>query len=132
VQTFGDLANFNPHVRMCLPPTLHSIQTECSLPPVPEVLVAEGFRRAVLAFSCRSGRFPKHYAVACSARLQRVMGNQARVDAARFPVKLIGLAAAWPATMNTPTRTIGSGIRIIAPQSTVLDHRGLKPEQDSG
>ncbi|MCC6610046.1 MAG: transposase [Burkholderiales bacterium] len=56
VQTFGDLANFNPHV--------HVLATDGAfapdggfvpLPAVPEELLAEGFRRAVLAFLVAKG-----------------------------------------------------------------------------
>jgi len=51
VQSFGDLANFNPH--------LHVLAADGAFfpdgaflapPPVPEGLLAEGFRRAVLEF----------------------------------------------------------------------------------
>ena len=56
VQTFGDLANFNPHV--------HVLAADGAflpggrfvpLPAVPEGLLAEGFRRAVLGFLAEKG-----------------------------------------------------------------------------
>jgi hypothetical protein len=54
VQTFGDLANFNPHVLV-----LAADGAFCSdgafvfLPPIPEGLLAGGLRRAVLDFLVR-------------------------------------------------------------------------------
>jgi len=49
LQTFGDLANFNPHVHAVDGPFLTG-GTFVALPPVHEALLIEGFRRAVLAF----------------------------------------------------------------------------------
>ncbi len=57
VQSFGDLANFNPHV--------HGLAADGAflpdgrfvpLPAAPEALLTEGFRRAVLAFLVRPAR----------------------------------------------------------------------------
>ncbi len=51
VQTFGDLANFNPHVHvLAADGAFLPDGTFVPLPGVPEGLLAEGFRRAVLAF----------------------------------------------------------------------------------
>jgi hypothetical protein len=51
VQTFGDLANFNPHVHvLAADGGFGADGTFIALPPVPEGLLAEGFRRAVLEF----------------------------------------------------------------------------------
>lgn len=51
VQTFGDLANFNPHVHvLAADGAFLPDGTFVPLPAVPEGLLAEGFRRAVLQF----------------------------------------------------------------------------------
>ena len=50
VQTFGDLANCNPHLHVLATDGVFAADsTFTTLPPVPEALLAEGFRRAVLA-----------------------------------------------------------------------------------
>ena len=54
VQTFGDLANFNPHVHvLAADGAFLPDGTFVFLPAVPEGLLAEGFRRAVLEFLLR-------------------------------------------------------------------------------
>ena len=54
VQTFGDLANFNPHVHvLAADGAFLPDGTFVFLPAVPEGLPAEGFRRAVLEFLLR-------------------------------------------------------------------------------
>ena len=54
VQTFGDLANFNPHVHVLTADgAFVPDATFVALPPVPEALLLDGFRRAVLAFLVR-------------------------------------------------------------------------------
>jgi hypothetical protein len=51
VQTFGDLANFNPHLHvLAANGAFLADGTFVALPAVPEELLAEGFRRAVLKF----------------------------------------------------------------------------------
>ena len=51
VQTFGDLANFNPHLHVLAADGVFGAGgTFIALPAVPEALLAEGFRRAVLEF----------------------------------------------------------------------------------
>lgn len=51
VQTFGDLANFNPHLHvLAADGAFLADGTFVALPAVPEELLAEGFRRAVLEF----------------------------------------------------------------------------------
>ena len=51
VQTFGDLANFNPHLHVLAADGVFGAEGRfIALPAVPEALLAEGFRRAVLAF----------------------------------------------------------------------------------
>ncbi len=54
VQTFGDLANFNPHVHvLAADGAFLADGTFVPLPAVPEGLLVEGFRRAVLEFLVR-------------------------------------------------------------------------------
>ncbi len=54
VQIFGDLANFNPHVHvLAADGAFLPDGTFVPLPPVPEALLVEGFRRAVLEFLVR-------------------------------------------------------------------------------
>jgi len=49
--TAGDLANFNPHVHvLAADGAFLPDGTFVTLPPVPEALLVEGVRRAVLAF----------------------------------------------------------------------------------
>ena len=56
VQTFGDLANFNAHLHVFAADGVFGAEgTFTALPPVPEALLAEGFRRAVLAFLVKAG-----------------------------------------------------------------------------
>ena len=56
VQTFGDLANFNAHLHVLAADGVFGAEgTFTALPPVPEALLAEGFRRAVLAFLVKAG-----------------------------------------------------------------------------
>ncbi len=51
VQSFGDLANFNPHVPVLAADGAFLPDGRfVALPPVPEALLTGGFRRAVLAF----------------------------------------------------------------------------------
>ena len=51
MQTFGDLADFNPHLHVLAAEGVFGAEgTFIALPPVPEALFAEGFRRAVLEF----------------------------------------------------------------------------------
>ena len=56
VQTFGDLANFNPHVHVLAADGAFAPDGGfVPLPAVPEALLAEGFRRAVLGFLAGKG-----------------------------------------------------------------------------
>ena len=56
VQTFGDLANFNPHVHvLAADGAFRPDGTFVPLPAIPEGLLAEGFRRAVLGFLAGKG-----------------------------------------------------------------------------
>jgi hypothetical protein len=51
VQTFGDPANFNPHLHVLAADGVFGAEGSfIALPAVPEALLAEGFRRAVLEF----------------------------------------------------------------------------------
>jgi hypothetical protein len=51
VQTFGDLANFNPHVRVLATDGAFLPDARfIPLPAIPKGLLAEGFRRAVLSY----------------------------------------------------------------------------------
>jgi hypothetical protein len=51
VQTFGDLANFNPHVHvLATDGAFRADGTFVALPAIPQGLLADGFRRAVLGF----------------------------------------------------------------------------------
>jgi len=55
VQTFGDLANFNPHVHVLAADGAFLPDGRFApLPAVPEPLLVEGFRRAVLEFVVRA------------------------------------------------------------------------------
>ena len=56
VQTFGDPANFNPHLHVLAADGVFPTDgTFTALPPVPEALLCEGFRLAVLAFLVKEG-----------------------------------------------------------------------------
>jgi len=56
VQTFGDLANFNPHVHVLAADGAFGPEgTFVPLPAIPEGLLVEGFRRAVLGFLVAKG-----------------------------------------------------------------------------
>ena len=51
MQTFGHLANFNPHLHVLVADGVFGANgSSTACPPVPEALLVEGFRRAVLAF----------------------------------------------------------------------------------
>jgi len=77
IQTFGDLANFNPHVHvLAADGAFLPDGTFVPLPPVPEERLLEGFRRAVLEFLVRQeerqaprfGGFSAHNQVRVAAR----------------------------------------------------------------
>ena len=54
VQTFGDLVNFNPHLHVLAAGGMFRADgTFVPLPPIPEALLEDGFRRAVLDFLVR-------------------------------------------------------------------------------
>jgi len=56
VQTFGDLANFNPHVQvLATDGAFRADGTFVALPAIPQGLLADGFRRAVLGFLVGKG-----------------------------------------------------------------------------
>ena len=56
VQSFGDLANFNPHLHVLAADGVFGADGRfIAPPPVPQALLAEGFRRAVLAFLVKAG-----------------------------------------------------------------------------
>jgi hypothetical protein len=56
VQSFGDLVNFNPHVHVLAAGGAFLADGRfVALPAVPQALLAEGFRRAVLAFLVKNG-----------------------------------------------------------------------------
>ena len=56
VQSFGDLSNFNPHLHVLAADRVFGTDGRfIACPPVPEALLAEGFRRAVLAFLVKAG-----------------------------------------------------------------------------
>ncbi len=56
VQTFGDLANFNPHVHALVADGVFEASGRfIPLPPIPEALLAERLRREVLGFLVRRG-----------------------------------------------------------------------------
>jgi len=56
VQTFGDLANFNPHIHvLAADGAFDSDGTFTALPPVPRKLLEPGFRKSVLALLLREG-----------------------------------------------------------------------------
>jgi len=54
VQTFGDLANFNPHVHALVADGVFDVSERfIPLPPIPEALLAERLRREVVALLVR-------------------------------------------------------------------------------
>jgi len=56
VQTFGDLVNFNPHLHVLAADGAFLADGRfVTLPAVPQAFLAEGFRRAVLAFLVKNG-----------------------------------------------------------------------------
>jgi hypothetical protein len=60
VQTFGDLVNFNPHVHAFVADGVFEATGRfVALPPVPEALLAERLRRAVLALLARKDVIPR-------------------------------------------------------------------------
>jgi hypothetical protein len=128
VQTFGDLANFNPHVHvLAADGAFFPDGAFISLPPVPEQLLAEGFRRAVLEFLVR--------AQALSGEMRdRMLGwrhgggfsvhNQVRVDA-QDPVarqKLAGTMLRAPMSVEKMTYDAKTGTVIYRSKM----HLGLK------
>ena len=67
VKAYGDLANFNPHLHVLAADGVFAADgTFTALPPVPEALLAEGFRQEVLAFLVKAG------AIAHELRARRV------------------------------------------------------------
>ena len=59
VQTFGDLVNFHPHVHvLAADGVFRADGTFLCLPPVPEELLREGFRQAVLDFLVKERAIP--------------------------------------------------------------------------
>jgi hypothetical protein len=59
VQTFGDLVNFHPHVHVLAADGVFRVDgTFLCLPPVPEELLREGFRQAVLDFLVKVRAIP--------------------------------------------------------------------------
>jgi ribosomal protein S27E len=59
VQTFGDLVNFNPHVHAFVADGVFEASGRfVALPPVPEALLAERLRRAVLGLLVRREAIP--------------------------------------------------------------------------
>jgi hypothetical protein len=56
VQSFGDLANVNPHLHVLAADGVFGADGRfIACPPVPQALLAEGFRCAVLAFLVQAG-----------------------------------------------------------------------------
>ena len=120
MQTFGDLANFNPH--------LHVLAADgrfTALAPVPEALLAEGFRRAVLAFLVKAG------AIADELRVKmlgwRYCGgvsahNRVRVGDREGRMKLVGYMIRAPMSLEKMTYDPASGTVIY--RSKI--HLGLK------
>ncbi len=127
VQTFGDLANFNPHVHvLAADGAFLPDGTFVPLPAVPEALLAEGLRRAVLEFLVR--------AQALSGEMRdRMLGwrhggfsvhNQVRVDA-QDPVarkKLAGYMLRAPMSLEKMTYDAKTGTVIYRSKM----HLGLK------
>jgi Transposase zinc-binding domain/Putative transposase len=116
VQTFGDLANFNPHV--------HVLATDgafladgsfVALPPVPEALLAERFRHAVLALLAKRGAISQALRAKLLGWLHSGFSvhNQVRVDEgdAEGRRKLAGYMLRAPMslakmTYDAPTGTV--------------------------
>jgi len=56
VQTFGDMVNFNPHLHVLAADGAFLADGRfVTLPAVPQAFLAEGYRRAVLAFLVKNG-----------------------------------------------------------------------------
>ena len=91
---FGDLANFNPHLHVLAADGVFGADGGfIALPAVPEALLCEGFRRAVLAFlvkeraitgELRTKMLGWRYCVGFSAH------NQVRVGDREGRIKLAG------------------------------------------
>jgi len=128
VQTFGDLANFNPHLHVLAADGVFGADgTFIALPPVPEALLCEGFRRAVLAF------LAKERAIADELRVKmlgwRYCGgfsahNQVRVGAEDRDgrMKLAGYMIRAPMSLEKMTYDAASGTVIYRSKM----HLGLK------
>lgn len=127
VQTFGDLANFNPHVHvLAADGAFHPAGRFVPLPPVPEALLEGGFRRAVLDFLVEERAIPE-------ALRSRMLGwrysgfsvhNQVRVgaDDAEGRSKLAGYMLRAPMSLEKMTYDAETGTVIYRSKM----HLGLK------
>ena len=126
VQTFGDLANFNPHLHVLAADGVFGAEgTFTALPPVPEALLAEGFRRAVLAFLVKAGAITHELRVKMLG--WRYCGgfsahNRVRVGNREGRMKLAGYMIRAPMSLAKMTYDRASGTVIYRSKM----HLGLK------
>jgi hypothetical protein len=113
VQTFGDLANFNPHLHVLAADGVFGADgTFIAVPPVPEALLAEGFRRAVLEFLTANEALCEEL---CAKRLGwRYCGgfsahNQVRVIDREGRIKLAGYMIRAPMSLEKMTYDAATG-----------------------
>jgi len=127
VQTFGDLANFNPHVRVRAADGAFLPHGRfMPLPAVPEGLLAEGFRRAVLALLVAKGAVSED--LRCKLLGWRYSGfsvhNQVRVggEDAEGRKKLAGYMLRAPMSLEKMHYDVATGSVIYRSKM----HLGLK------
>ena len=126
MRTFGDLANFNPHLHVLAADGVFGAEGAfIALPPVPEALLTEGFRQEVLAFLMKEG------AIADELRVKmlgwRYCGgfsahNQVRVGERDGRMKLAGYMIRAPMSLEKMTYDRASGTVIYRSKM----HLGLK------
>lgn len=128
VQTFGDLANFNPHLHVLAADGVFGADgTFIAVAPVPEALLAEGFRRAVLEFLSANEALSEEL---CAKMLGwRYCGgfsahNQVRVarEDREGRIKLAGYMIGAPMSLEKMTYDAATGTVIYRSKM----HAGLK------
>ena len=126
VQTFGDLANFNPHLHVLAADGVFGANgTFIAVAPVPEALLAEGFRRAVLEFLSANEAL-------CEELCAKMLGwrycggfsahNQVRVIDREGRIKLAGYMIRAPMSLEKMTYDAATGTVIYRSKM----HAGLK------
>ena len=134
VQTFGGLANFNPHVHVLAADAAFLVDgTFVALPPVPEGLLLERFRGAVLAFLVREQVLLVREHVLSEELRSRMLGwrysgfsvhNQVRIGAedAEGRKKLAGYMLRAPMSLAKMTYEAATGTVIYRSKM----HLGLR------